>query len=296
METGIPLTKLSNLLGFSRSGFYKWRNRQEKESKTEQSKSKNQTVDEEIATKIKDIIIKYPWYGYRRVWANLRYDQGLIVNKKKVQRIMQIKKWQVKPLRRPSRAGREPEYTHRHIVADPTRKIAVDSPNLRWSSDLTKFYVEECGWANFIPVIDCCTRECVGKRISVRGRAREARDALEDAVISIFGSAEEVPEDMLMRLDNGSIFLAREYREELKRLGITPEFTPYRCPSANGIAERFMRTFKEECAWIHCFKTLSEAEETINRWIDDYNHQRRHSSLGYMTPVEYRKSLRKLAA
>jgi len=47
---------------------------------------------------------------------------------------------------------------------------------------------------------------------------------------------------------------------------------------------------------IHCFKTLSEAEGVINRWIDDYNHNRRHSSLGSMTPVEYHKSLRKLAA
>ena len=76
---------------------------------------------------------------------------------------------------------------HRHTVVDPAKKISVDSPNLRWCTDLTKFYVEEVGWMNFIPVRDCCTRECVGKRVSVRGRAREARDALEDAVISVFG-------------------------------------------------------------------------------------------------------------
>ena len=288
--------RLSKLLGFSRSGFYKWLNRKEKKPEFKKSSPGARSVDEEIAALIKGIISEYPWYGYRRVWAVLRFDRGIKVNRKKVQRIMRIKNWQVKPIRRPHRAGGEAERTHRQLIADPKRKISVDSPNLRWCTDLTKFYVEEWGWVNFIPVLDCCTRECVGKRISLRGRAREARDALEDAVIGAFGSPEDVPDDMLLRTDNGSIFLAKEYREELRRLGITPEFTPYRCPSANGIAERFMRTFKEECAWIHCFKTLAEAEKIINQWVDDYNHRRRHSSLGYMTPAEYHKSLRKLAA
>ena len=284
------------MLGFSRSGYYKWKSRQRRPDNLRKPSPVEMPLDEELAKTVWEVIVDHPQYGYRRIWAVLRFDKGIIVNRKKVQRIMKIKKWQVKPLHKPGKPCRDPEKTHRHIIADPTRKIAVDSPDLRWCTDLTKFYVEEYGWVNLIPVIDCCTRECVGKRISVRGRAREARDALEDAVLSVFGSTELVPVDLLLRTDNGSIFLATEYRSELKRLAITPEFTPYRCPSANGIAERFMRTFKEECAWLHNFKTLAEAEEIINRWIDDYNHRRRHSSLGYMTPVEYRQSLRKLAA
>ena len=113
---------------------------------------------------------------------------------------------------------------------------------------------------------------------------------------AFLGSPEDLPEDMSPRSDKGSIFPARDYREELRRLEITPESAPYRCPGANGIAERFMRTFKEECAWLHCFKTIEEAERVVNRWIEDYNHRRRQSSLGCMTPVEYRESLRTLAA
>jgi putative transposase len=97
-------------------------------------------------------------------------------------------------------------------------------------------------------------------------------------------------------MDNGSIFLSKEYWSELKRLGIKPEFSPYNCPSANGIVERFIKTFKEECAWQHTFKTLREAEEVINNWIEFYNTKRRHSSLGYKTPLEYHQNLRKLAA
>ena len=60
--------------------------------------------------------------------------------------------------------------------------------------------------------------------------------------------------------------------------------------------ERFIRTLKEECVWQHRFKNLREAEEVITQWIKFYNQERRHSRLGYMTPVEYRESLRKFVA
>jgi len=277
------------IVGVSRSGFY--RQRKVKASKTPLAPE----IDEELSVQIQQVIKEYPSYGYRRVWAVLRFDGGILVNKKKVQRIMQLKKWQAQPIRRPKRYAGEVDQRCRQVV-DPKEKIEVTYPDLRWSTDLTKFYVEEAGWVNLIPVIDCCSRECLGYRFSIRGRALEARDALEDAVLKRFGSIARVPGDLTMRLDNGGIFLAREYWDELKRLGIQPEFTPYRCPSANGIVERFIKTFKEECAWQHQFKTLGEAEEVVKRWIEFYNTKRRHSSLGYMTPVEYRESLRKKVA
>jgi len=285
---GCSVKLACEIVGVSRSGFYR---RKEIADKVRPEPG----VDHEISVQIQQVIKEYPTYGYRRVWAVLRFDRGILVNKKKVQRIMKLKKWQAQPIRRPRRYAGEVDKRCRKVV-DPKRKVEVAYPDLRWSTDLTKFYVEETGWVNLIPVIDCCTRECMGYRLSVHGRAREARDALEDAVLKRFGGTEAVPGDLSMRLDNGGIFLAREYWDELKRLGIEPEFTPYRCPSANGIVERFIKTFKEECAWQHQFKTLREAEEVIKRWIEFYNTKRRHSSLGYMTPAEYRESFRKMVA
>jgi putative transposase len=185
----------------------------------------------------------------------MRYDRGIIINKKKVQRIMKLKGWQVKPIKRPSR-GAGKFYEKKHKVVNPRDRAESMLPDIRRSTDLTMFYVAEEEWVNFIPVIDCCTRECIGKRISVRGRAREARDALEEAVLTRFGTIQNVPDDLTMRVDNGSIFLSKEYWSEFKRLGIEPELTPYRCPSVNGIVERFFKTFKEECAWQNSFKSL----------------------------------------
>lgn len=60
-------------------------------------------------------------------------------------------------------------YEKNHKLVDPKDRVESMLPDIRWSTDLTKFYVAEEGWVNFIPVIDCCTRECIGKRKSERG-------------------------------------------------------------------------------------------------------------------------------
>lgn len=291
-ESGMSIASACKIFGVSRSGYYK-----NKKVRADQPKQKRELpiIDESIAAIIQEIIKERPTYGYRRTWAVLRFDREILINKKKVQRIMRLKGWQVKLMKRPSRRSGE-WYWKKQNVVDPKSRVESMVPDTRWSTDLTKFYVAEEGWVNFIPVIDCCTRECVGKRISVRGSAREARDALEEAVLNRFGSIEEVPEGLSMRMDNGSIFLSKEYWRELKRLGIEAEFTPYRCPSANGIVERFFKTFKEECAWQNTFNSLEEAEGVIEEWITFYNTKRRHSRFDYKTPSEYRESLRKLAA
>ena len=79
---------------------------------------------------------------------------------------MRLKGWQAKMMKRPLRSRSGKKYWKKQNVVD--QKIRVESmvPDVRWSTDLTKFYVAEKGWVNFIPVIDCCTRECIGKRIS----------------------------------------------------------------------------------------------------------------------------------
>lgn len=287
----MSIVSACKICGVSRSGYYK----HNKTLRGQPRHKREYQIDEVMAEIIHGIIRKFPAYGYRMVWAVLRFDRCTHVNKKKVQRIMRLKGWQAKFVRRPSRGAVEP-YEKKPNVVDPKSRVEAMLPDVRWSTDLTKVYVAEVGWVNFIPVIDCCTRECIGKRISIRGRAREARDALEEAVLNRFGSIQEVPGDLSMRMDNGSIFLSKEYWGELKRLRIEAEFTPYRCPSANGIVERFFKTFKQECAWQNSFNSLEEAEGAIEAWITFYNTERRHSRFDYKTPLEYRESLRKLAA
>jgi putative transposase len=58
----------------------------------------------------------------------------------------------------------------------------------------------------------------------------------------------------------------------------------YYTPQQNGLCERFNRSFKEECAWLHRFANIQEARAEVARYIDHYNHERPHQSLDYRTP------------
>ncbi len=70
----------------------------------------------------------------------------------------------------------------------------------------------------------------------------------------------------------------------------TEYITPY-TPEQNGVVERFMRTMKEECIWLHSFSSFFEAKRTIENWIREYNTDRPHQELGYHSPVSYKEKL-----
>ena len=182
-------------------------------------------------------------------------------------------------------------------IGDPGRKgpqvaqkrSVVDSPDSLWSSDLTKIYCGKDGWCPLIAVVDNGSREVPGYRFSKRGRALEAIDALDRAVISRYTSKEAVPQGLTLRSDNGSIFLARAYLASTEYWDIRQEYIPSGKADWNGVIERFFRTLKQECVWLHNFKSFEQAEKIISQWIDNYNKNWLHSSLGYKTPEEWRK-------
>ena len=202
---------------------------------------------------------------------------GLIVNRKKVARIMRLMGWTLKQ-RRPRMRPR----------ARAMRSVSERS-NQRWATDMTHIYCGRDGWCHMPLVIDCADREIIGWRISRNGKAHVAEAALEDALIKRFGPGPQAPKDLALRSDNGLIFLAKSYRTTVKDYGLRQEFiTPY-TPEQNGVVERVFRTLKEECVWIHRFDSIEEAERKISQWINKYNTERPHESLGWLTPSEWRQ-------
>lgn len=292
----MTITAGCKYVGRSRSGYYKWQDRKDKQ-KEKPGPARGAYLDLEMVEHIRKVRKEMApkQVGYRRITAILNYKKKIIVNKKKVQRINQIMGWQAQPYRRPGGSNSDPEDPNRPVV-DPEDPVEVNEPNQRWSTDLTKIYVKEVGWANLIPVLDNCTRECIGWVFSRRGRAREAMDAVREAVINRFGSPWEVPEELELLTDNGSIFLANDFLGKMDEYGIDQTFTPYDCPSANGLAERFIKTVKEEKTWHYVFETMEEAEKAIREFIQEYNNERLHSSLDYTPPAEFFDQFRKKVA
>jgi len=278
VESGYSRTIVSSAFGLHRSTLYKI------EGDARQISTKEPEIDEELALRIRGILDEEETFGYRRVWAHLRFKEGMVVNIKKVHRIMKLKGWQCRLWNRRGRKGPKVE----------RKRSAVDRPDVLWSTDLTKIYCGRDGWCSLIGVIDNGNREIVGYRFNRRGRALEASDALNQAVVARYGSREKVPEGLGLRHDNGSIFLARAYITSARYWGIGQEYIPAGRPDWNGVIERFFLSLKQECVWLHRFESFEQAEIVIAQWIENYNKNRLHSSLGYKTPERWRKEFYEL--
>ena len=128
----------------------------------------------------------------------------------------------------------------------------------------------------------------MGYEFALRGRAKEAERALEEACIARFGTLRPERETPVVRSDNGFIFQSRRFRAALRDYRLRQEFiTPY-TPEQNGIVERFFRSLKEECVRQHVFQNFEHARREICDWICWYNVERTHQSIGYLSPAEHR--------
>lgn len=211
-------------------------------------------VDEQLAAPIKAMIEENPSFGYRPV-AYL-----LCMNKNTVQRIFQLKGWQV----RKRAIGMRPR-----IQALPS---VAKAPNERWSTDLCRVWAGKDGWASLALVLDCHTRELLGWHLARTGKASTAGSALEQALIARFGSLGKVAKPFLLRSDNGLVFTSRYFTGLAKSYGLQQEFITPHCPQQNGMVERVIRSLKEQCVHRHRFESLQHASRVISDWISFYNH------------------------
>lgn len=217
-----------------------------------------------------------PAYGYRRVTWWLRRKEEIVVNGKRVLRVMRERGLLV--TKRRLRARRRKEWG----------RVQAALPNQVWQADMTKVWAgPSVGWAYLVSVIDCCTREIVGWDLSLRCRTEEALAALERAVLEQMASGSRGT-GLVLTTDNGTQFTSARFVATLHTLGITHRRTAFNHPEGNGLIERFHRSLKEEEVWLNEYRSLEEARDSIGRWISEYNHDRPHRSLQNRTPREAR--------
>ena len=234
-------------------------------------------VQERFESPIKAMIEQEPSFGYRTV-ANL-----LGFKKNTVQRVFQIRGWQVK--KRP--VGFRPR-----VQAMPSVALA---PDQRWATDLCRVWAGRDGWATLALVIDCHTRELLGWHLSRSGKANTAESALEQALIARYGTLGRVTTPFLLRSDNGLVFTSRSFKALVRSYGLKQEFITPHCPEQNGMVERVIRSLKEQCIHRQRFETLQHASRVISDWIHFYNNRRPHQALAMRTPAQTYESF-KLAA
>lgn len=234
-------------------------------------KPRRMGLDGDTVDAVQRIGRRRPTYGTRRMAAQVRRETGTATNRKKIQRIFRRLGWI------------EPQKAKNEIISAGRRTYRPEAPNRLWETDITYVWCGRDGWCYCFNVIDCFTRKWIAYAFDVSAGRDAAIDSVTNAV------AAEGPDCSRLRLrtDNGTQYASRDFRKAVSVLGIMHEFIWRNTPEQNGHVESFHRTLKKEYVWPHEFASYQDAERVLAEAFVDYNTQRIHSAIGYVTPAEF---------
>jgi putative transposase len=271
-EHGIPAAVACRALGVSRSWFYKH----------EDAALPPQAVrHEQLKAEVKRLFAAHEGkYGSPRITADLR-EAGWVVSKNTVAAVMRElglaarRKKKRKATTRPGRGRwRAPDLVRRDF---PAAQV-----NLKWYGDGTEICTGE-GKLHLASVLDVASRRVLGFALSEHHDAELAYGALAMAV-AVRGGA--VP-GVIMHTDQGSEYTARLFRRACERLGIAQSMGRPGSALDNAVIESWHSTVEFELRRVEHFATRAQARARVAAWIEDYNHSRRHSACGMMSPVAW---------
>ena len=215
--------------------------------------------------------------GYRKIWARLRVA-GVRSSPRRVRRVMGEN-----GLLAPHRVGRNQEKTH-----DGT--IVTDKVNEMWGTDMSQTVTLEQGRAYVFVAVEHANSEIIGIHAARSANRFEALEPVRQGVHRCFGSiAPGVARGLKLRHDHGSNYMSGDFQDEIKCLGIEASPSFVREPEGNGVAERFIRTLKENLLWVRTFKTIEELRAELVAFARRYNETWLVARHGYKTPARVRE-------
>jgi putative transposase len=268
--------RMCGLLSLSRSGFYAWRR---------SPLSVRRTRNDELIRKIREIYEEGEGeYGSPTICQVLR-QKGFMVNHKRIARLMRRIGLRCKVVRR---------FKHTTVRckdrdASPNllnQDFHVDRPNKVWLSDITYIDTEE-GWLYLTTVEDMCTRRMVGHAVTDHLRATAVIDALNMAL-----SRRAIAPGLIFHSDRGKQYVDHRFRAILEKNHIIQSMSSTGNCYDNAMAESFFATLKKGHLFRERFQTKEEARRKLFEYLEIfYNRVRRHSALGYKSPVAFEKQL-----
>ena len=264
-----PITLMSTALEVSPSGYYAWRGRPE---------SARRRVDRQLKERIRSIFdASRETYGSPRIHDELQ-DEGIRCGRKRVARLMKEERLRPKKARRFRRTTVASE-AHPKAPNLLDRQFQVSSPDTAWAGDITYLWTTE-GWLYLAVLLDLYSRRVVGWALSTSLSQELAITALDKALF------ERDPEaGLLHHSDRGGQYTSNSYRKRLEDTGLVVSMSRKGDCWDNAVVESFFATLKTELG--DTFSSRKAARAALFDYIEIfYNRQRRHTSIGGLSPVE----------
>jgi putative transposase len=262
---------LCDALDVSRSGFHAWLNR---------SRSTRSRHDEVLLGVIdRSFRSSDRTYGARRIWHDV-LAEGLSCGLHRVERLMRQNGLRARPRRRGL-----PKDTGERATASANlldRAFEASAPNQKWVADFTYIWTAE-GWLYVAAVVDLFYRRVVGWAMKAEMTAQLVTDAL---IMAIWRRGR--PDSLLHHSDQGSQYTSEQFQRLMADHGITCSMSRSGNVWDNAAMESFFSSMKTEPTARKVYRTRDDARADVFDYIERfYNPRRRHSTLGYLSPVEF---------
>ena len=272
-KTNYPVAVMCRVLEVNRTAFYNWERR---------APSDRALTDAFLTEKIKQIHdASRGVYGVPRIHAELRMEHQVRVGRKRVARLMKAAGISgVRPRKRWQTTIRIPGITPATDLVE--RQFRPDRPNVLWVADITYLRTGE-GWLYLAAVQDAYSRQIVGWSMATHMRASLVIDALKMAL------ARRRPDPGLIHhSDHGSQYVSLAFGRAAGQAGIAVSIGSRGDAYDNAVAETFFATLKKELVNRRTWPSRLELQSATFEYIEAfYNRQRRHSTLGMLSPVAY---------
>lgn len=275
-QAEFPVARLCAVLGVSESGYYAWLKR---------PPAPRQQANQQLQQTIGQVWQQYRGiYGAPRIHAELQ-AVGIRVGHNRVARLMRLAGLRGKTARR--RQPRTTQVDTTQPVAPNTlaRQFTVARPNTVWLADITYIETHE-GYLYLAAMLDLASRQVVGMAMADHLRTELVQAALDMALIQ-----RRPAEGLLHHSDRGSQYTSQSYRQRLMECGVTLSMSRTGQCLDNAPMESFWATVKRECADAPFSTRAIARSELFSYLMGFYNHQRRHSALGYMSPVAFEQQI-----
>ena len=267
--------------GLSRAGYYAARkeappSKPPKLTLLQGGLSTTETKEERLRSAIRAIVDAHPAWGVRKVWATLRRPpHALLTSKRRVWALMKAMGLCLDADRKERQAA-----ARGHVV--------VEQANRRFATDLTTVWTKQEGLVAIAIVIDCGCRSMLAVSVTKSQEWAAVLAPVRAALAGAFGSPKDVPDGFELLSDHGPQYTGADCANLCTEWNADQLFAPVGRPTGNAVAERVIRTMKEECVWLRDWTSAIELQQALDAWKASYNHERPHQSLGWQTPSERR--------